>query len=235
MEAGIHELTAGYALDALAPDERRVYEAHLADCERCREELASFSSVTEALAVVASGPVPSPDLRDRILVAARAEPPVVAPFEPPRRRTVPVLGAAVAIAAVVALGIGLWGVQLSNELDDTKSALEREREAAAIVADPDARTIALEAGDGRLVVAPDGRAALVLAGLDPAPAGKTYEMWVIEGETPSPAGLFPGSEGAELVPVEGTVDAGDVVAVTIEDEGGATTPRLPPIVASEPA
>jgi anti-sigma factor RsiW len=235
MEAGIHELTAGYALDALAPEERRVYEAHLAGCERCREELASFSSVTEALAVATSGPVPSPDLRDRILKAARAEPPVVVPFEPRRRRTVPVLGAAVAVAAVVALGIGVWGVQLSNELDDTKTALEREREAAAIVADPDARTIALEAGNGRLVVAPDGRAALVLAGLDPAPAGKTYEMWVIEGETPAPAGLFPGSEGAELVPVEGTVDAGDVVAVTIEDEGGATTPRLPPIVASEPA
>jgi len=36
MEAGIHELTAGYALDALDPDERRAYEAHLAGCERCR-------------------------------------------------------------------------------------------------------------------------------------------------------------------------------------------------------
>ena len=39
MEAGIHELTAGYALDALDPDERSAYEAHLAGCEQCRHEL----------------------------------------------------------------------------------------------------------------------------------------------------------------------------------------------------
>ena len=29
MEPGIHELTAGYALDALDPEERRAYEEHL--------------------------------------------------------------------------------------------------------------------------------------------------------------------------------------------------------------
>ena len=39
METGIHELTAGYALDVLDDDERWAYEAHLADCERCRADL----------------------------------------------------------------------------------------------------------------------------------------------------------------------------------------------------
>jgi len=42
METGIHELTAAYALDAFDPGERSAYEAHLAGCERCRKELASF-------------------------------------------------------------------------------------------------------------------------------------------------------------------------------------------------
>ena len=51
METGIHELTAGYALDALEPEQRRAYEAHLEGCERCREELAAFWQTTEALAV----------------------------------------------------------------------------------------------------------------------------------------------------------------------------------------
>src|SRR3970282_704726 len=102
METGIHELTAGYALDALDPDERREYEAHLADCERCREELASFWQTTEGLAVAASGPAPNSGLRDRILEGARAEPQVVVPIESRRRRTVPVLAAAAAMAAVVA-------------------------------------------------------------------------------------------------------------------------------------
>jgi anti-sigma factor RsiW len=233
MEPGIHELTAGYALDALDADERREFEAHLAECERCREDLASFWSVSEALALASSGPAPRADLRERILAAARAEPQVVVPFEPRRRRALPALYGAVAVAAIALVAVGFWALRLSSDLDETRSALERQREAAAVVADPSARTVPLQAGDGRLVVTQDGRAALLVSGLEPAPAGKTYEMWVIEGETPAPAGLFAGDEGA--VPVDGTVDAGDVVAVTIEDEGGATTPKLPPIVASEPA
>jgi anti-sigma factor RsiW len=235
MENGIHELTPGYALDALDAEERRVYEAHLPDCQRCGEELASLASVTEALAVGASGPVPSTELRGRILADARAEPQIVVPFETRRRRAVPALAAAAAIAAVVALAVGLWAVRLSDELDDTRSALDDARGAAAVVADPDARIVSLQSGDGRLVVAADGRAALLLSGLDPAPSGKTYEVWVIEGTTPAPAGLFPGHEGAELVEVEGAVDAGDVVAVTVEERGGVPAPTTTPIVTSEPA
>jgi len=234
METGIHELTAGYALDALDPDERREYEAHLADCQRCREELASLAQTTEALAIAASGPAPPPGLRDRILEGARAEAQVVVPFEPRRRRTVPVLAAAAAMAAVVALSASLWAARLSGDLDDARSALERERAAAAVLADPEARTVALQAGDGRLVVGPEGEAVLVLDGMDPAPAGKTYELWIIEGDTPQRAGLFPGRDGTDVVPVDGTVAEGDIVAVTIEDAAGVDAPTTTPIVASNP-
>ena len=97
MEAGVHELTAGYALDALSPEERRAYEAHLEGCERCREELGTFWETTDALAVAASGPAPSEGLRDRILAAARAEPQNVVPFEPRRSRVAPALAAAAAV------------------------------------------------------------------------------------------------------------------------------------------
>ena len=239
MEAGIHELTAGYALDALDPEERRTFEAHLAGCEHCQEELSSFWETTDALAVAVSGPAPSAELRERILADARAEPPqVVVPFEPRRRRTVPVLAAAAAIAAVVALGIGLWASSLSNELDDTRAALDRERAAADVLVDPDARAVSLQAGDGQLVVDPDGQAVLVLHGLAPAPAGKTYETWIVPGgkiEDANPAGLFPGRDGAEIVNVEGTVRAGDLVAVTVEEAGGVDAPTAPPIVASNSA
>ncbi len=67
----IHELTAGYALDALDPAEREAFEAHLEGCEPCQEELASFWEVTGGLAVAADGPAPSPALRERILDAAQ--------------------------------------------------------------------------------------------------------------------------------------------------------------------
>jgi len=238
METGLHELTAGYALDALDPDERGAFEAHLPGCERCQEELAAFWETTEALAVAASGPEPSADLRKRILADVRAEPPqVVVPFEPRRRRAVPVLAAAAAIAAVVAIGIGLWASSLSNELDDTRAALERERAAAEVLVDPAARTVSLQAGQGRLVVDPQGQAVLVLEGLDPAPAGKTYEMWIVPGgdiELANRAGLFPGRDGAEIEGLAGIVRTGDVVAVTVEKAGGVDAPSTAPIVASDP-
>ena len=46
----IHDLTAAYALDALDEHEAREFEAHLAQCERCRDELARLSESAAALA-----------------------------------------------------------------------------------------------------------------------------------------------------------------------------------------
>ena len=235
MEAGIHELTAGYALDALDPEERSAYEAHLPGCAHCQQELASFWQTTEALAVAASGPAPSAALRERILADVRAEPPQnVVPLESRRRRTVPVLGAVAAVAAVVALALGLWGSSLSGDLDETRAALARERAASAIVADPGARTVDLATGNGRLVVDANGRAALVLTNLGPAPSGKTYQAWVIEDDNPISAGIFPGEDGFDVVLVDGDVADGEVVAVTVEKAGGAETPTMPPLVTSDP-
>jgi anti-sigma factor RsiW len=239
METGIHALTAGYALDALDPDERRAFEEHLEGCERCQEELESFWETGESLAVAASGPVPGPELRDRVLAAARAEPqvvvPLVVPLEPRRSRAVPALAAVAAVAAVVAIGVGILAIALSNDLDESRIALERQREASALLADPSSRDVALESGQGRLVVGQDGRAVLVLAGLDPAPEGKTYVAWIVEGETPLAAGAFPGSDATDVVgPLDGSVDAGDFVAVTVE-EGVVEAPTTPLIVKSTPA
>ena len=236
METGIHELTAGYALDALDPEERSAYEAHLPGCEHCQRELASFWETTEALAVAASGPEPSPALRERILADVRAEPlQNVVPFEPRRRRLAPVLGAVAAVAAVVALALGLWASDLSSQLAETRAALARKQAAAEVLADPDARSVALTEGDGRLVVDPDGQAVLVVDGLGPAPKGKTYALWVVShGEDPVPAGLFPGRDGREITPIEGTVESGQVVLVTIEDAGGVDAPTSEPIIGTMP-
>ena len=85
MDAELHELSAGYALDALEPEERDAFERHLAGCPQCQEELASFWEVAGALAVAADGPAPSPELRDRILADARAEKQTVVPLDSRRR------------------------------------------------------------------------------------------------------------------------------------------------------
>jgi anti-sigma-K factor RskA len=230
VESGIHELSAGYALDALDADERRRFEEHLAECDRCREDVSAFWEVTGALAVAAPSAEPRPELRERILATARAEGQNVIPLAPRRERRrqflVPAVAAVAAAAAAVAIGLGLYSASLSNDLDDA-------RQAVALLSDPDAEVVALQEGRGRLVVRPDGDAALVLAGL-PARPDKTYAVWVIEGETPQPAGLFDDAADATVVQVERPVPDGAVVAVTVED-GPVDAPTSTPIVASAPA
>ncbi len=234
MDAETHELIAGYALDALDAADRARAEELLERSEEAREELRSYGEVSTALAVAASGPAPSVELRERILDAARAEKPNVVSLDERRRsRAVPVLGAVAAVAAAAALALGLWGASTATELDDTRTALERERAAAALLADPDARAVDLEAGDGRLVVGESGEAVLVLDALDEAPAGKTYEAWVLDGDTPVRAGVFDGGGTRDVVPLEEPVGAGSRVLVTVEDEGGVDAPTTAPIVASE--
>ena len=136
------------------------------------------------MATAAVGPAPRPELRDRIVAAARAEPQNVVSLEARRRgRAAPLLGAVAAVAATVAIGLGVYASSLSGELDDTKAVI-------AQLSDPSARAIGLEGASGRLLVKPDGDAVLVVAGL-PKREGKTYAVWVIDsGRKPVPAGLF---------------------------------------------
>ena len=233
METGIHELTAGYALDSLDEGERRAFEEHLESCERCQEDLASFWEVTSALALAATGPEPPPELRERILDSVRAEAQNVVPLRPRRFGPPQVLGALTAIAAVALVALGWWTVSLHNRLADTRSALADQRQVGLVLADSRARRLPLAAGKGTLVDATGG-SVLVVDGLAPAPNGKTYQVWVVrKGAPPASSGLFAGG-GHSAVLVRHELVAGDVVAVTLERAGGASAPTTTPVAASRP-
>lgn len=103
----LHDLTAAYALDALDADERAAYESHLRECDDCRAELASLDETVGILAYATEGPTPPVGLRDRIVVAARAEPPKVVALRPRRTLYYAAVGA---VAAAAVLAIGLWAV-----------------------------------------------------------------------------------------------------------------------------
>jgi anti-sigma-K factor RskA len=162
-----HDLTAAYALDALAPDEAEAYERHLSQCEECREQLAELNETAAALAFSAVAPAPPARLRASILEAAAAERTNVVPLM--RRRWVS-RGLAVAAAAAACIAVGL-GVSLSQSSHP-----------------PQRWTVA---------VGQNGKATISVSGLASAPQGKTYEAWVIPaGHAARPAGLFSGSTSA---------------------------------------
>jgi anti-sigma factor RsiW len=220
----VHELTAGYALDALEPAERETFEEHLSSCDRCREELQGFWQVSGALAHAAGGPTPPASLRGRILEQARSERSNVVPL---RRRSfvVPALSSVAAVAAVAAIGLGIWATSLSSDLDGAESEL-------AVLEDPNARTFRSESGKADLVVTPGGEAALVVRTLAPAPEGKDYEIWVFENGVPRRAGLFE-EPGATLL--TRPVAPGQMVAVTLEQDGGVDAPTGAPLFTASSA
>jgi anti-sigma-K factor RskA len=220
MPVDVHSLVAPYALDSLGDEEERGFEQHLATCERCREELAGLREAAASLAYGVTGPEPPTALKERILTQARAERPNVTALPRRRRGRAAPLAAAAALAAAVALGFGVWSATRPTTRDSF----------SAVLAQPGARLVPLD-GRGAVAVAPDGTAALAFT-VPPAPAGKAYEAWVIQGGTPKPAGLFEGGDGTSVLDIEQPVRRGAVVAVTLERDGGAKRPTQTPLAVS---
>lgn len=220
----LHDLTPAYALDALDAEDRTSYELHLATCERCRAELETMQAAASSLAYAVRSPAPPPELRERIVEQARRERGNVVALRP-RRTLSYVLGAGAAVAACIAVAVGLWAASLSSQLDRQRSVVE-------VLADPEARSIALDGAGGRLVVTRSGEAALVVSDLAPAPEGKTYEIWVIEADRPLRAGLFDASGGREVVRLTRPVPERAVVAVTVERDGGVDSPTTEPVLSA---
>jgi anti-sigma factor RsiW len=201
----LHEQVAAYALDALDEDERRAYEAHLAGCERCRAELAGLTETAGVLGLAAGASEPPAGLRDRILDAAREEgPSSVVAIGSHRRRRFAIAGVAAAVAAA-ALAIGLYAALSGGGSGNDRLAI----------------SVATEQGVSRATV----------TGLDEAPTGKAYELWVIQGSTPKPAGLFAGG-GKQVVTLTRPAPQGSTVAVTLERAGGARAPTSAVLVST---
>lgn len=207
----MHSLSAAYALHALSADEEREYEAHLAGCRKCQEEVASFTGTVTALAFGAPPEHPPAELRKRILDSARVDRPNVVTLRP--RWAYPALVAA-AVAGSAAVGLGIWAASLHSQLGAP-------------------RALALKGAAGSVVVSRNGDATLVVAGLPRVPGGKTYEVWVLLGRTPERAGLF----GSSVATVHLTrrVPDGATVAVTLERAGGVASPTGTPVLTSAPA
>jgi anti-sigma-K factor RskA len=224
-----HDLLAAYALDALDDDERERFERHLEECDECSEQLALLREPVAALAYAVEGPVPPKELRDRIIEGARAEPRAAVIKLPRRNWALAAVGGVAAAAAALAIGLGLWANSLSNSLDRERSA----KSALDQLLTENATAKPLIGADGSLIVSRNGRAAILVCGLANAPSAKTYEAWVITGNSPQPAGLFQGGSGCSPVFLTQRVPKSATVAVTLERAGGATSPTLPILFRAE--
>jgi Anti-sigma-K factor rskA len=144
------------------------------------------------------------------------------------------LGLAV-VVGLVAVGLGAWAFATRDARTKTVTLTvtrspHRLEQALTVVAAQSTERIPLAHSVGRIVLAvtPAGRALLVVHGLGRAPAGKSYQAWVIPpGKTvPVSAAVFGGEEPVVLLRRD--VARGAVVAVTLERAGGAKAPSHAP-------
>jgi anti-sigma-K factor RskA len=248
-----HTLTGAYVLDALDTDERAGFEAHLAGCELCAREVDALQVVTARLAEF-SAEEPPTGLRDRILAAAAATPQErsVGTSGPGSGRAADVRQlraerwtSRLAVAASVILVVAVAGLSFAvatltgrvAELDSaTREAEDTTRQLTELLAAPDV-SIATVGGDdgamGRVVAsAARGEAVFVVDGMSAPPDGCTYQLWLIDDQQVTPAGLFePDSDGRASELLTGDIRGASVVGVTVEPLGGSPQPTTEPVLA----
>jgi anti-sigma-K factor RskA len=232
----IHLLAGAYALDALDGLETRRFEQHLVACSSCREDVASFATVSGTLAIAASE-TPPPGLRAAVLQAVdqTRQAPAVASKRSGYPRQFPALFAVLSAAACAVFALLLVGQSRASSRLSAK---------ASVVEAVDARTSQLVGGGGggggggqiRLTYSVQEGASVLLAdGLAPPPEGRVYELWFISNGEPQRAATFKtdASQHASLRVGRAPV-AGSVIAITVEPAGGSDAPSSAPTFQSQP-
>jgi hypothetical protein len=225
-----------YAIGVAEEPERTEIREHLSrGCEVCMTEMKRARELSALLGGAAAPMAPSPRLRRRILASVGHE----------RRQFgwAPFLGLATALSLFAAFYFSSRERQFAEQSLLLREQMRRQtieltqlHQAFAILSGPSTLEVSFGQGPKGKVYIDRSRGVLLIASnLPPAPDGKVYEMWTIPkgaGAKPVPAGLFqsdPSGGAMHLQP--GPVDPNlGVVAVTLENEGGAQAPTSTPLI-----
>jgi len=141
------------------------------------------------------------------------------------------------VAAAAAIGIIVGGGVLVNTVGDSQEQNQAADRLAAINAASDMQQAVSEvAGGGTATLVWSNElqsSAMIVDGLATLPEGKVYELWYIDTSSQArPAGTFGvDSDGKTWRVLDGEMQAGDTVGVTVEPSGGSKAPTTTPIVA----
>ncbi|MGW1339578.1 anti-sigma factor [Kribbella sp. NPDC002412] len=228
-EPDVHTLTGPYVLDALPDDERVRFEEHLAECAFCTTEVAELREAGIKLATQVATP-PPPALKADVMSAIdqiRQLPPVVpgAPDELSRRR---VGRRSVVALAAAALAVAATGGIAIDQYRDKQEVIQANDRVAAVLAEPDARTLHSPVnGGGQATIVTSAQAdaaVVVLRDLPQLPADRTWQLWLIDpNRTAHSVGLASG----DLTTVVDGATGKTAFGLTIEPTGGSPAPTLP--------
>ena len=239
-------LSGSYALNGLDAADLAEFEAHLQQSQATRDEVTELTDTAVLLGLAVEPVQPSAGLKASIMDQLDAHPqlPVASPvataaFESPAGRkaqarwfTRPVTALA-AVAAAIALFVG--GGVITTSLAQNSFAQQQADQLAAINSADDAQRASVDLADGGTATLVWSNSllssALIVDGLAPLPADRTYELWYINDAGARPAGTFGvAGSGSTWRVLDGTMKAGDTVGVTVEPRGGSDAPTTDPVV-----
>ncbi len=236
------DLKDAYVLGALPEEDRSEFERYLAVHPDLQTEVEELGTVAGLLALSPQEQEPPPDLRRRIMDTVEAE--AVQPrVDPPARRRPWLAGLwealgprdlALAAAAMLVIGLFSWSMLLQGEVRDLQGHvqdLQSQPQGPQMIALGGTGT--QRGAQAELITLEGDRAVLVAENMPPVPEGKTYQIWVIKGDTPQPSGLFLPKGDSIAAVVENPVVGADAVAVTVEPEGGSKKPTTDPMLVGE--
>lgn len=217
---------AAYAAGALSPEERREVEADARRSPALAAELREFGETAAVLGLAVPPVAPDAALRDKLFAALDATPQGATVTRGPwTRRLVTAVAASAAAVLVGALAVGTLVLPQLAPVSDV------DRIVAA--ADADRASADVETGGTVTAIwsASLDRAAILVEGLADLPADETYQLWLIRDGEPLPSETFTTREG-DLVSVvlDGEMEPGDAIGVTVEPAGGSEAPTTAPIV-----
>ncbi len=242
MTVELHTMTGAYAAHALTPEELADFEAHLADCPDCRQEVRELVATTARMGQ-AEHEGPPAELKTRVMAEVsrtRQLPPsgtlgdVVRLDE--RRRSRFLLAVAASVAALALVGGGISGGIALHERHRTEQAQAESAAIEAVLSAPDARTVTANgpgASHGTAVVSDIRHSAVFSAADWPAPpSGKAYQLWVIDASGAHSQGLLTRTANGSVRPVVShDLQAAEAsFGVTLEPAGGSQRPTTPPVL-----
>ena len=228
------DLKDAYVLGAL-PEERLEFERYLMAHPDLQAEVEDLGTVAGLLAFSPREQEPPPELRHRIMATVEAE--AAQPHTSRRSwlaglwEAVGVRDLALAAATVLVIGLFSWSMLLQGEVRDLQGrvqSLQSQPQGPQMIALGGAGT--KQGARAELVTLEGDRAVLVAEDMPPVPEGRTYQIWVIKGDTPQPSGLFEPRGDSIAAVVENPVKGADAVAVTVEPEGGSKKPTSDPML-----
>jgi anti-sigma-K factor RskA len=237
------ESVDAYAMSLLEPEERAAFHAHLNSPGPHTGCDAALARATELVAVLSDSLPPAhppKDLWSKIESKIEAQAQVQAkaqreePKAGPRRTRSVVPWILTALAAGVALFLGFMLRQQGVRMGEVNN------EERALLAAPGTQLLELQSSGpsptplhARVLYNRQLGRGLVVASGEQAPAGKDFELWVIRGGTPFPAGLLRLEGGVARLVVDPLLLRGgtpDVFAVTLEPAGGSSRPSTAPFL-----